>query len=107
MVWISHLGISTLQIYDGCTFLCVISFLRSRKFSSMILLNIFSVLLSWTSSLSSTLIILRFGLFTGFHISWIFCAKLYLDLMFSLTNESISSAVSSALEILPSLVFCC
>ena len=59
--------------------------------------------LTWTSFLFSIDIILRFGLFMGFYISWIFCAKSYLDLMFSLTDESVSSIVSSALEILSSM----
>ena len=40
-----------------------------------------------------------------FHISWIFCIKLLLDLMFSWTDWSISSILSSVLEILSSLSF--
>ena len=64
-----------------------ISFFSLGKFPSMILLNIFSVLLSWTSP-SFIPIILRFGLSMVSHISWILGIKLLLDLMFSLTDES-------------------
>jgi hypothetical protein len=45
-----------------------ISFFRFGKFSSIILLKIFTGLLSWKSSLSSIPIILRFGLLI---VSWI------------------------------------
>ena len=52
------------------------------------------MLLTWTYSPSSIPIILRFDLFMVSHISWIFCifwVKLLLNLMLSLTDQSISS----------------
>ena len=57
------------------------SFFRLGKFSFMILLNIFSVTSSWSSS--SVPIIPRFGLFVVSQISRIFCVKNLLDLTFS------------------------
>ena len=70
-------------------FLYLHRFFRLGKFSSMILLNIFSVPLSCISSPSSIPIILKFVLFIVSQISWMFCVKNLLDLMFSLANESI------------------
>ncbi|KAL6052183.1 hypothetical protein STEG23_020668 [Scotinomys teguina] len=40
----------------------------------------------------------RLGLFMVFQISWIFCVTTFLDLVFSLTDESISSIVNSLLK---------
>ncbi|KAL6054253.1 hypothetical protein STEG23_008469 [Scotinomys teguina] len=72
-------------------------FIGWEKYSSMILLNMFSVPLSWYSSPSSIPIIRRLGLFMVSQISWTFCVMTFLDLVFSLTVESISSIVSSTL----------
>ena len=91
------------SIWWSVIFLYLHRFFRLGKFSSMILLNIFSVPLSCISSPSSIPIILKFVLFIVSQISWMFCVKNLLDLMFSLTNESISSIVSSAPEILSSI----
>lgn len=55
----------------------------------MILLKIFSVPLTWVSSLSSILIILRFGLFTMSQIHWVFYARCFVELTFSLTELTI------------------
>ena len=77
------------------------------QFSSLILLNMFSEPLSVASSLSSSTIILRFGLFTVSHFSWMFCVQDLLDLRFYLVVESIFSSLSTEPEILSSIfVFC-
>ena len=73
------------------------------KFSSMILLNRFSVPLSCISFLSYINIILRFSLLTVTHMSWIFHVKGLLDLRFSLVNDCISTSESSTTEILSSI----
>jgi hypothetical protein len=57
-----------------------ISFYWLEKFS-MILLEIFSW--RWKAS-PSIPIVLRFGLFIAFKISWMFCIRNFLDLTFSL-----------------------
>jgi hypothetical protein len=49
-----------------------ISYFRLGKFSSIILLKIFTGPLSWESSLSSIPIILKVGLLIVSWISWIF-----------------------------------
>ena len=86
-----------------------ISFFRLGKFSYMILLSMFTVSLSWTSSYSIP-IILGFRLFMVSQISSMFYVRSLLDLMFSLTDECNSSMVSSIREILSSisynLLFC-
>ncbi|KAL6053892.1 hypothetical protein STEG23_003719, partial [Scotinomys teguina] len=71
-------------------------FLLVGKFSSMILLNMFSVPLSWYSSASSIPIIRRLGLFMMSHISWTFCVMTFLDLVFSLTVFITTSPWSSS-----------
>lgn len=88
----------------SCTFSGICS-CTLGKFYSTILLNIFAVLLSLYSP--SNPIIPRFGLILVSHITWIFCGMTSLDLMFSFTNDSISSILSSTPEILySSLSFC-
>uniref|UniRef100_A0A8C6MR47 Uncharacterized protein n=1 Tax=Mus spicilegus TaxID=10103 RepID=A0A8C6MR47_MUSSI len=79
---------------------------RLGKFSSIILLKIFTGPLSWESSLSSIAIILRFGLFILSWISWMFWVRSFLLFAFSFTVVSIFSMVSmiiSAPEILSSV----
>jgi hypothetical protein len=83
-----------------------ISFFGLGKFSSIILLKIFTGPLSWESLLSSTPIILRFGLLIVSWISWIFWVRSFLPFAFSLIVVSMFSMVSSAPEILSSLVSC-
>lgn len=63
----------------------------------MTLLKIFSL-----TYVSSPFFIpnLRFCLFIVSYISWMFCARSFLDLRFALTNVSISSIMSSVTEIL-------
>ena len=51
------------------------SFFRLEKFSSMILLKIFSGPWSWDSSPSSIPVILLLDLFIVSQISWIFCIR--------------------------------
>jgi hypothetical protein len=58
--------------------------------------------LSWESSLSSTLVILRFGLLIVSRISWIFLVSSFLHFAFSSTVVSMFSMASSAPEILSS-----
>ena len=77
-----------------------ISFFRLGKFSSIILLKIFTGPLSWESSLSSIPIILRFGLLIVSWISWMFWVRSFLHFAFSLTVVSMLFMVSSAPEIL-------
>ena len=80
-----------------------ISFFRLGKFSSIILLKIFTGLLVWESSLSSIPIILRFGLHIVSWISWMFWVRGFLLFAFSLTVVSMLSMVTSAPEILSSI----
>lgn len=56
-------------LYACCIFIGI-SFLRAGKFSSMILLRIFSVPLSWDSYSSFIPVIVEFGLFI---VSQIYC----------------------------------
>ena len=58
-----------------------ISFFRFGKFSSLMLLKIFTGPLSWDSSLSSIPIILRFGLFIMSYISSIWWARTFLPFL--------------------------
>ena len=80
-----------------------ISFFRLGKFSSIILLKIFTGPLSWKSLLSSIPIILRFGLLLVSWISWMFWVRSFLLFAFSLTVVSMFSTVSSASDILSSI----
>jgi hypothetical protein len=75
-----------------------ISFFRLGRFSSIILLKIFTGPLSWESSLSSIPIFLRF-------VSWISWVRSFLHFAFSLTVVLMFSMVSSALEILSSIFY--
>jgi hypothetical protein len=50
-------------------------------------------------------IILGFGVFIVCHISGMFCARIVLDLIFSLTEVSMSSLVSSMPEIISSISY--
>jgi hypothetical protein len=95
------------SIWSSICFLYVkgISFFRSGKFSSIILLKIFTGPLSWESSLSSIPIILRFGLLIVSWISWMLWVRSFLLFAFSLTIVSMFSMVSSAPKI-PSSIFC-
>jgi hypothetical protein len=77
-------------------------FYRLGKFSSLILLKIFSVSLIWVVAPLSIPIVFRFVFFIVSHISLLFCIESFLDATFSLTKVSISSMVSSVPEILPS-----
>ena len=79
------------------------SFFRFGKFSSIILLKVFTGPLSWESSLSSIPIILEFGLLIVFWISWMFWIRSFLPLAFSLSVVSMFSMVSSVPEILYSI----
>ena len=81
----------------------VISFFRLGKFSSIILLKIFTGPLSWESSLSLIPIILRFGFLIVSWISWMFWVRSFLHFAFYLTVVSMFSMVSSAPEILSSI----
>ena len=72
----------------------------------MILVNVFSVCLSWSSS-PSIPIILRFCLLMFSQISWMFCVKNLLDLMFSLFHEFISySYLQPLIFSIPSFLLC-
>jgi hypothetical protein len=83
------------------------SFFRLGKFSSIILLNIFTGPLIRKSLLSSILIMLSFGLLIVSWISWIFWVRSFLLFLFYLTVVSMFSMISSAPEILIlSLAFC-
>ena len=77
-----------------------ISFFRLGKFSTMVLLKIFSGLLSSEYS-SSISIILRFGLFIVSQISCMSYVN-FLGLTFSLADVSVSFLVSSRPEIVSS-----
>ena len=82
-----------------------ISFFRFGKFSSIILLKIFTGPLSWESLLSSIPIILRFGLLIVSWISWMFWVRSFLHFAFSLTVVSMFSMGSSIPEILFYLLY--
>ena len=80
-----------------------IFFFMLGKFSSIILLKIFTGLLSCKLFLSYIPIILRFGLFIVSWGSWLFWVTSFLHFAVSLTFESMFSTVSQAPEILSSL----
>jgi len=80
-----------------------ISFFRLAKFSSKILLKIFTGPLSWKSSLTSIPMILRFGLLVVFWISWMFWVRSFLHFAFSLIVVPMFSMESSAPEIFSSI----
>jgi hypothetical protein len=80
-----------------------ISFFRLGKWSSIILLKIFSGPWSCGSSPSSIPIIHRLDLFMVSQIFWMFCVRNFLDLTFSLAGVSISSIISSTPESLSSI----
>jgi hypothetical protein len=61
-----------------------ISFFRFGKFSSIILLKIFTGPLSWKSSVLSIPIILRFHLLFLSWISWMFWVRIFLHFAISL-----------------------
>ena len=82
-----------------------ISFLGLGKFSSILLLKIFTGPLSWESSLNSISIIFRFGLLTVSWISWMFWVRSIFHFTFCLTVLSMFSMVSSEPEILFSVSF--
>jgi hypothetical protein len=65
-----------------------------EKFSSMILLSTFSEFFALESSPSDIHIVFSFGLFILSQISRMFCVSNVLDLIFSLTDGSISSIIS-------------
>jgi hypothetical protein len=81
-----------------------ISFFRLGKFSSIILLKIFTGPLSWESSLSSIPSILWFGLLIVSWISWMFWVRSFLHFAFSFI-VSMFSMVSSAPESLSSISY--
>ena len=77
----------------------LLSLCRLQKFSSIILLKIFTGPLSWESSLSSIPVILRFGLLIVSWISWMFWVRTFFAfciffVMFSLVS-SIPEILSS------------
>jgi hypothetical protein len=80
-----------------------ISIFRLAKFSSIILLRIFTGPLSWESLLSSIPIIHRFDLLSVSWISWMFWVRNFLYFSFSLTVVSMNSLGSFAPEILSSI----
>ena len=80
-----------------------ISFFRLEKFSSIILLNIFTDPTNWESSFPPTPIILSFGLHIVSWILWMFLVRSFLNFAFSLAVVSMFSMVSSAPEILSSM----
>jgi hypothetical protein len=91
------------SIWCSVWFLCLDKHqFRLRKYSSIILLKISPVPLSWASSPFSILIILRFGLFIVPQISLIFCDSILSVLTSSLIQGSVSSMLSSISEIVSS-----
>ena len=78
-----------------------ISFFKLGKFSSIILLKIFTGPLSWKSS--SIPVFLRLGLLIVSWISWMFWVRIFLHFALSLTAMSMFSMVSSAPKILSSI----
>jgi hypothetical protein len=66
-------------------------FFMLGKFSSIILLKIFTSPLSWKSSFLSIPIILRFGLLIVSWISWMFWVRILLHFIFSLIVVSMVS----------------
>lgn len=89
-----------------CRSICVgIFFIGLGKFASMILLHIFSRPLSRDTFSSSISITLRFGVFIVSQISLIFHIRNFLESIFSLTYESISSTLSSMTGIFSSMSY--
>ena len=80
-----------------------ISFFKLGKFSSIILLKIFTGPLSLESLLSSIPVFLRFGLLIVSWISWMFWVRSSLHFALSLTVVSMFSMIYSASEILSSI----
>jgi hypothetical protein len=80
-----------------------ISFFWLGKFSSIILLNIFTHPLSWKSSFLSIPIIPKFGLLIVSWIYWMFWVRIFLHFIFSLIIVSRFSMVYFAPEILSSI----
>jgi hypothetical protein len=98
LLWSGLFGV--LQAF--CIFMGITLF-RLGKFSSIILLKIFTGHLRWKSSLSSIPIILRFGHLIVSWVFWIFWVKIFLHVTFSLILVSMFSLVSSGPEILSSI----
>ena len=93
-----------IKFWSSVGFLYVYGHLfRLGKFSSIILLKIFTGPLSWESSLSSIPIFLKFGLLMVSWISWMFWVRSFLLFAFSLTVVSMFSMESSTPEILSSI----
>lgn len=93
-------------IYASSTL--IVTFFRLGKFSSMIMLKMCFVSLTWVYSASSVPVILTLGLVIVSHISWIFNTRIILDLTFCLFKVSISPIISSIAESLfcNSLFYC-
>ena len=100
LFWSSLFGV----LKASCMFIGI-SFFRLEKFSSIILLKIFTDPLSWESSLSSIPIFLRFGLLIVSWTSWMLWVRIILHFALSLTVVSMFSMVSSAPEILSSISY--
>jgi hypothetical protein len=100
LFWSSLFGL----LWASCMFMGI-SFFRFGKFSSIILLKIFTGPLSWEPSLSSIPIILRFGLHIVSWISWMFGVRRFLHFAITLTVMSMFSMISSAPEILSSISY--
>lgn len=71
LFWFNLLGV----MYASYIFIGI-SFFRLEEFSSMTLLKIVSMPLTFKSSLSFILIIFKYGLLTISQSSWIFCNNL-------------------------------
>ena len=82
-----------------------ISFFKFGKFSSIILLKMFTGPLSWKSSLSSIPIILRLGFSLCPEFPGCFLIRSFLHFAFSLIVVSMFSVLSSAPEILSSISY--
>ena len=80
-----------------------ITFFRFGRFSSIIVLKIFTGPLIWKSSFSSTPIIRRFGLLIITWISWMFWVRIFLHFAFHFIVVPMFSMQSSAPEILSSV----
>jgi hypothetical protein len=80
-----------------------ISFFRLGKFSSIILLKIFTHPLSWESLLSPIPIILRFDLLIASWVSWIIWIRIFSHFAFPLIVVPKFFMASSAPEILSSI----
>jgi hypothetical protein len=98
LFWSNLFGV----LWASCMFMGI-SFFRVGKFSSIILLKIFTGHLSWKSSFSSIPIILMFGLLIVSWISWMFWVMIILYFAFSLIVVSVFSMMSSVPEMLSSI----